>query len=202
MKKTILSLVILLTATFSFGQRLKVEQGSLKNLKEIRGYSLEFDYSDLKIPKYNSEEEFLEDKMAKREKKKPGLGEKFKKSWFADRVNRYEPKFIESFNKRFKNGEIEVGKNLNAAKYVFKIHTTKLYAGYNVGIIRHNAEIDITITVYEKSAPDNILFLGSYKDVQGRGAMGNDYNSGYRISECYAKLAKVFAKDLKKKIKQ
>jgi hypothetical protein len=29
--------------------------------------------------------------------------------------------------------------------------------------------------------------------------MGMDYNSGYRISEAYAKLAKEFAKDLNKK---
>ncbi len=43
-----------------------------------------------------------------------------------------------------------------------------------------------------------VLFEGSYKDVQGNGAMGYDYNSGYRISECYAKLAKNIAGELKK----
>ena len=46
---------------------------------------------------------------------------------------------------------------------------------------------------------DKILFSGDYTKVEGNGAMGYDFNSGYRISEAYAKLAKEFAKNLKKK---
>ena len=80
-----------------------------------------------------------------------------------------------------------------------KIHSNKIYAGYNVGVVRKNAEIDVTISVYETSNPGNVLFSGKFYKVQGYGAMGYDYNSGYRISECYAKAAKSFAGFLKKK---
>ena len=192
----ILTAFLLFSGTI-YGQKLKVDDGNLKNLKDIKIYLVEFDYTDVQIPKFDSEEDFLKDKMDKRDEKNPGDGERFKKSWFDDRENRYKPKFIESFNKRFKEGEIQVGDS--EGQYTLKVHTTKLYPGYNVGVWRHNSEIDATITVYETGNDSNVLFAGSYKDVQGAGAFGNDYDSGYRISECYAKLAKTFAKDLKKK---
>jgi hypothetical protein len=197
MKNVKVLTVVLLISTFAIGQKLKVNEGNLKNLKDIKSYSVKFDYTDLQIPKFDNEEDFLKDKMDKREEKKAGDGERFKKSWFDDRPNRYHPKFIESFNKRFEDGAVQVKES--EAKYTIKIHTTKMYPGYNVGIVRHNAEIDATIVVYETANTSNILFSGSYKDVQGNGAFGYDYNSGYRISECYAKLAKTFVKDLKKR---
>ncbi len=195
--KKFATLALLVVCTTAFAQKLKVEEGDLKNLKDIKVYMMEFDYTDIQIPKFDNEEAFLKDKMDKRDEKEAGDGERFKKSWFDDRPNRYHPKFIESFNKRFKDSAVKVQEE--EADYTMKIHTTKLYPGYNVGIVRHNAEIDATITVFETGNESNVLFSGSYKDVQGGGAFGNDYDSGYRISECYAKLAKTFAKDLEKK---
>src|SRR5690606_36779073 len=106
----LLLIALLFSTTIVFSQKSKVEEGDWKNLKGITAYNLEFDYSNLEIPKYDSEEAFLEDKMAKRDEKDAESGEAFRKSWFADREDRYEPKFIESFNKRFENGEIKVGK--------------------------------------------------------------------------------------------
>lgn len=198
MKKfTTLALILLLSIT-AIGQKLSVLDGNLKNLKDIKVYTMEFDYTNVQIPKFDNEEDFLKDKMTKREDKKAGDGERFKKSWFDDRPNRYHPKFIESFNKRFDDSAVKVQEA--TADYTMKIHTTKLYPGYNVGIVRHNAEIDVTITVFETGNDSNVLFSGSYKNAQGGGgAFGYDYNSGYRISECYAKIAKTFSKDLKKK---
>lgn len=197
--KNFLALAFLVVSATTYAQKIKVTDGDIKNLKEITSYNLEFDYSNVQIPKYDSEEEFLADKMQKREKKEAGTGEKFKKSWYADREERYEPKFIESFNKRFDDNQVSVSKESSDAQYTMKIHSTKLYAGYNVGVVRKNAEIDATVTVYETANPDNVVFAGNYRDVQGYGAMGNDYNSGYRISECYAKLAKNIAGYIKKK---
>ncbi|WP_289042050.1 hypothetical protein [uncultured Zobellia sp.] len=190
MRKFVVMALLVVSAN-SFAQKMKVSKGDIKNLKDISAYTLEFDYSNLEIPKYDSEDDFLADKMAKREEKEAGKGEEFKKSWFADRQDRYEPKFIESFNKRFDDGEVSV--SMEDAAYTMKIHTNKIYAGYNVGVVRKNAEIDATVTVYETANPSNVLLEGKYSDVQGYGAMGNDYNSGYRISECYAKLAKNMA---------
>ena len=198
MKKQFLSALVMLVMMSATAQKLKIQEGDFENLKGIDTYSLVFDYTDLQIPKFDNEEEFLKDKMDKREEKEEGDGERFKKDWFNDRPERYHPKFIESFNKRFDDSEVKVTED--DADYTMKIHTTKIYPGYNVGIVRHNAEIDATFTVFKTGDEGNVLFSGSYKDVQGSGAMGYDYNSGYRISECYAKLAKNIAGVINKKV--
>lgn len=202
MKKQLTIILVLFCTSFVFSQKAKVLEGDFKSLKGITAYNLEFDYANLEIPKYDSEEEFLKDKMKKREDKNPGSGEEFKKSWFADRENRYEPKFIESFNKRFDEGQIKVGKDLAGAEYTMKIKTTFMYAGYNVGVVRQNSKIDAIISVYKTGEPNNMLLSVKYTKAEGNGAFGNDYNSGYRISEAYAKLAKTLAAHIKKKTKK
>ncbi len=189
MKKLVILFTALLCTTFMFSQKVKITQGSYAALKDIKEYNLEFDYSSLSIPKYNSEEDFLIDKMAKRDDKNPESGEKFKESWFADRENRYEPKFIESFNERFKNGEIKVGKDLKT-EYTLKIHTTMMWAGYNVGVWRENSKIEATIYVYKNDDPNTILLAADFTRVEGGGLSGMDYNSGDRIAQAYGKLAK------------
>lgn len=199
MKNRILVLVLLFFTSLAFSQKVKVTQGDFKNLKGITQYNLVFDYSNLSIPKYKSEEEFLEEKMSKRDEKEEGKGENFKESWFNDRPNRYEPKFIESFNKRFDNGELKVDRDLKGAEYTMQVHTTMLYAGYNVGVMRQNSKLEATISVYKSADPSQIIFSAEYTKIEGAGAMGYDYDSGYRISEAYAKLAKSLAADIKNK---
>lgn len=180
-------------------QKFSVKTGGWKNLKGITLYDLEFDYSNLKVDKFETEEEFLKDKMGKREAK--GTDDDFKASWFADRENRYEPKFIESFNKRFDDQEVAVAKDAEEAKYTLVIKTTWIYPGYNVGAWRQNSKINATLSVIDKANPSNILFSVVVDKAEGYGAAGYDYNSGYRISEAYAKLAKSFASYLKSKSK-
>lgn len=200
MKKQQILFSLLLCTTLVFSQKVKVTEGSFKNLKGISAYNLVFDYSNVQIPKYDSEEEFLTDKMKKRDEKEPGTGEKFKKSWFADREERYEPKYVESFNKRFGDGEVIVGKDIDA-EYTMKIHTTMMWAGYNVGVVRKNSKLEATVSVYKTDDPSDVLWSANYTKVEGKGAMGYDFDSGYRISEAYAKLAKEVAMNIKKKAK-
>ena len=182
----------MLATASAFSQ--KVSKGSFKNLKDITEYNVEFDYNGLTVDKFKSEEEFLADKMKKREEK--GKDEDFKTSWFGDRQARYEPKFLESFNKRF-DGKVKADKGLTTAKYTMVVKTTWIHPGFNVGVTRSDAKINATITVYETANPSNVLLEVSYEKIHGEGAMGYDFNSGYRISEGYAKLAKELASDIK-----
>lgn len=116
MKKTILLLGLLLFTVIVVGQKrkpsegnvkkqakkMKVSEGNIQNLKGITQFDLVFDYSDVQIPKYDSEEAFLNEKMARKDEKSNGTGEIFKKNWFDDREGKYQPKFIEGFNSDLK----------------------------------------------------------------------------------------------------
>jgi len=201
MKKQLSIIAFVLIATMAYGQKVKVQEGSFKALKGITEYNLEFDYEGVMIPKYDSEEEFLADKMAKREEKKPGDGERFKADWFGDRDAHYEPKFVESFNKRWKKNEITVGEDMISAEYTMKVKTTLMWAGYNVGVIRKNAKIEAIVSVYETANPSNVLWAAKYTKVEGGSFGGYDFDSAQRIGEGYAKLAKTVAANIKKKAK-
>ena len=81
MKNLFTILVLLLSTTILFAQKAKINDGKFSNLKGITEYNLVFDYTDVQIPKYKSEEKFLQDKIEKRDEKEPGSGEKFKKTF-------------------------------------------------------------------------------------------------------------------------
>ncbi|MDB9960997.1 hypothetical protein OAD62_02790 [Oceanihabitans sp.] len=200
MKNQLSLILVLFCSTIMFAQKAKVTQGDWGNLKDISAYNVEFDYSNLEIPKYDSEEEFLKDKMAKREDKEAGTGEAFKKSWFSDREEFYEPRFIETFNAKYKDEKVKVGKDINA-DYTIKIHTTFMYPGYNVGIVRHNSKIELTLSVYKTDNLDDAIFSVDYTKIEGQGNGGYDFNSGQRIADAYIIFGRAFAKHLYKNTK-
>ena len=190
MKKLLVLAVLVSVSAFS----QKVASGSFANLKSITEYNLVFEYEGLTVDKFKTEEEFLADKMKKREEK--GKDEAFRDSWFNDRKKRYEPKFIESFNKRF-DGNVKADKNLTSAKYTMTIKTIWIHPGFNIAMARSNSKVTALITVTETANPSNVLLSATYDKIEGAGAAGFDYDSGYRISESYAKLAKELANDIK-----
>lgn len=195
--KNLLLITVLLLSTSLLAQKVKVTQGDWSNLKGISEYNVVFDYSNLQIPKYDSEEEFLKDKMAKRDEKEPGTGEEFKKSWFSDREEFYEPRFIETFNDRYKDGAVKVEKD-SSAEYTMKVHTTMIYPGYNVGVVRHNSKLEVTLSIYKTSEPDNVIFSADYTKIEGQGNGGYDFNSGQRIADAYIIFARALTKHMYK----
>lgn len=64
--------------------------------------------------------------------------------------------------------------------------------------MRQPAKLNATVFVYGTNNPDNVIVEVEYKKVLGNGAVGFDFNTGYRISEAYAKLAKTLEKNIRK----
>lgn len=178
----------------SFSERMKVLEGDFKNLKEIKNYDVVFDYTGVMIPKFDSEEDFLVDKMSKREEKEVGAGEVFKNSWFNDRENKYQPEFIDSFNKDARKKGITVSEN-SGAKYIINIQTLIIYPGYNVGVSSSRSAIKVELSIYDKHNPDVLLI----KVLYGKSSGDTAYNAGDRIADCYDTLAALLYSDIKKR---
>ena len=187
MKQLLLSVVTLFLGHAAFSQ-MKVVSGDFKNLKGIATYNVTFDYSDLQVHGFDSEETYLQDKMAKREAKE-GEAENFKENWYSDRENKYEPKFIEYINNRFEKGEIQVARNSDAP-YTMHVKTTWIYPGYNVVAGKEPAKISATITISETANPKNILLIVDFKRSIGLEPGTFEFDQGYRIAGAYEKLAK------------
>lgn len=191
MRITFLFLMFMVSAVGS-AQRFELLEGDLKNLKGISEYNITFDYSDMKVHGYESEEAFLNDKMDKRRNEK-GKAEKFREEWFSDRQNRYEPQFITYFNKRFAKGEIKLLKD-TALKYTMNVKTVWVYPGYVV----EPAKITAIITVYETVNAKNVLVALEFE--KSIGLEDNQYNGhrGERMAGAYEKLAKNMVIQLKR----
>lgn len=193
MNKFYIFFFILTSFTTSFAQQ-KIVQGSFKALTDIKDYHVVFDYTDIKVAHFKDEEDFLKDKMGKREGEK---AEEFKRKWFADRESNYEPKFIAYFNKRMKKAEVAMAKNPDA-QYTLLLKTTWIYPGYNVGIGKEEAKISAVLTVYETANPTNVVLVVSYDKSPGLEPAPdtNAYDPGNRIAGAYEKLAKNFTMQL------
>ena len=80
-----------------------------------------------------------------------------------------------------------------------KVVTTFIEPGYNVGVSRKNAPIDLEITIFEIDKPDNILATFTVLKSPGKMIFGTDFDTESRIAEAYAKAAKEFGQMLIKK---
>lgn len=191
MEKAFLFLVFFASVSMT-AQRYELLEGDLKNLKGISEYNVTFDYSNMKVHGYETEEAFLNDKMDKR-RDVEGKAEKFREEWFSDRENKYKPRFIAYFNKRFPKGEIKVEEN-NALKYTMNISTIWVYPGYVV----EPAKISAVITITETSNPTAVLVKLQFE--KSIGLEENQYNGnrGDRMAGAYEKLAKNMVIQLKR----
>jgi hypothetical protein len=195
MKNTIL-LLLLFTGAAASAQRYKLIAGKLENVKGIESYDVTFNYDNLTVHGYETEAEFLADKMKKRQNVE-GKAEQFKEEWFANREKLYEPAFISYFNKLFKNGEIQIGKHPGARYYTMNVKTTWIYPGYNAGTAIEPAKISAIITIMQTEHPENILVAIEFEKAIGlEHELGN--SQGDRISWAYEKLAKILALQLKR----
>jgi hypothetical protein len=193
--KRIVLLFILFAATAS-AQRYDLLSGDMKNLKDITEYNVVFDYKGMTVHGYQTEEEYLEDKMKRRDKVE-GKAEKFREDWYANREAFYEPAFINYFNNVFKKGEVKIGRNPEA-KYTMTVKTTWVYPGYNQGTNIEPAKISAVITVTETANPEKVLVaIGFDKSIGLEHEVGAVFLDK-RIAWAYERVAKNFTIQLKR----
>jgi len=197
-------LLLFLSVSFAVSsQKMNITSGEFKNLKHISEYNLVFDYSNLNVKDFESEEDYINKTMIEKEKDTPGNGNVFREEWYGDRAYRYEPRYIKAFNEYFKKGEVKVIKDRLDLPVTMKIHTTEIYPGYNNGITRKSGNLEVTISIYETNNPETVLFSANIIKVECTYAgdkatlEGFDFHQGERIAYGYWNLAKYFAKRLR-----
>lgn len=187
---------LLLAATLSLplsAQKLKLTEGSLDALKGQTEINTEFTYENLKVGKYDKEEEYIKDKTADYNKKEPGRGDSWAKAWKDDRQARYEPKFEELFNDK---GNLKAV-HKKTTKYTLIFKTTFIEPGFNVGVWRKNASMNGEVWIVETANPAKAVAKISLDKAQGRVFGGFDFDTGVRIAEAYADAGKALAKFMK-----
>jgi len=201
MKIRILLLACLIAvASAMYGQKIKQLSGNLPPLKGEKTLNLQYDYEGLHVGEMQ-EGDYIKKKVTEYNSKEAGKGDKWKENWSNDRKTRYQPKFEELFNKYLEEIGMVAKEGATDARYTVIIKTVMIEPGFNVGVMRRPARIEVEMIIIETNKPEAKIAEYSVVNIPGSDVMGYDFDSGLRISEAYAKLGKEFAKYIIKNIK-
>jgi hypothetical protein len=173
-------------------QKISVKKGSLDFLKGQKSLLVTFDYSNMAVGKYDKEDDYIAKKVGDYNKSEAGKGDKWKETWKSDRASRYEPKFESLFNEYSSKIGLTGKRDVADAKFEMNIHTTFTEPGFNIGVTRKNAFINLVITFKNISTGEEVAVM-EVNNCPGRDVFGYDFDTGYRLEEAYAKLGKSLA---------
>lgn len=198
MKKTIATFLLLsCIATLSFAQSIVMTSGSIDFIKDQKVIDFFFTYEEMLVGKL-TEQEYVDKKTSEYNKKEDGKGEEWKAAWYGDRKERFEPKFLELFDKYM--NEVGITAGTEGAKYRIEINTDFTEPGWNVGVMRQNASVDLSCKVKDIETGEQVASI-RIRNASANNFWGTDFTSGYRVQETYAKAGRELAKFLIKKAK-
>ena len=192
----------MLVACFSgsalYAQKIKPKGGDVKNLKNLGEVNLVFFYDDMTVGKNLTEEEYIEKKVKEYNEDEPGKGDDWKENWLNNRDKKYEPKFVELFNKYKSKTGMSVKEDIES-DYTLEVHTYYTEPGWNIGISKKPAHINVRY-VFKDNKTGEILAEFDQQKIPGSQAAGYDFDMSDRLKESYAKAGKSLAKFLAKKL--
>jgi hypothetical protein len=199
MKVLQVSLILFLSAFFSLtsqaqrSQRIRLMDGSLASLRGEKEINVEFAYENIRVGKYDKEEDYVNNRKEEYNRKEPGRGDSWAKYWYDDRRAKYEPQFEEWFEKY---GEM---KQSSKAKYTLIFKTNFIEPGFNMGIARKSAYISAEAWIVESANKNNVIAKISIEKAPGRMFYGNDFDTGERISEAFADAGRTIGRFIRDK---
>jgi hypothetical protein len=193
---TLLSFILLIAAR-GFGQKVKLEEGDLSPLKTEKTLAFAFTYDSMMIGSsghhppgpghahgQQTEAEYVAKHTEDYNKKSPGKGDEWAKAWKDDRETLYEPGFTKEFEKY---GGFQPDPK---SKYTLIFKTTNTEPGFNIGIMRHNAEISGVAWIVETSNKSHVIAKISVINSPGGSFFESDYATDERISTAYSEAGR------------
>ncbi|MDR1980179.1 MAG: hypothetical protein LBQ39_00990 [Tannerellaceae bacterium] len=180
-----------------FSQSIVLTSGTIDFVKKSSVIEFIFTYDDMLVGKM-TEMEYIDKKVGDFNKKEEGRGDSWKRAWLGDRQARFEPKFKELFDKYLEKHDIVAGEE--GADYRIVINTDFTEPGWNVGVMRMNASLDLTCKVFDTASGQPVAVI-KVRNCSANNFSGTDFDTGFRIQECYAKAGRELAKFFIKKAK-
>lgn len=194
-KKYVAFTAMLFCSFTSFGQEVDLTKGDLSILKGETSINVEMTYEKMAVGDFNKEAEYIKKRIEEENKKDPPNGDNWATEWEAQKKNYFGDKFILGLTKLY---EVKVDKS---AKYTLIVNTKALEPGYQIGISKRNAGVDLTITLIETGKPEKklaVLYIERKAETMWRGA---NFDAKSRIGDAYFVDGVAVGKFLKKNIK-
>jgi len=197
-----LSAFVLLISAKTNAQKVKLEEGDLSPLKSEKTLAFAFGYDSMMIgggkgpghppgpphPGHShgqqTEAEYVAKHTEDYNKKSPGKGDEWAKAWKDDREALYEPAFTKEFEKY---GSLQPDPK---SKYTLIFKTTNTEPGFNVGFMRHNAEISGVAWIVETANKSHVIAKISVTNSPGGSFFENDYATDERIAGAYSEAGR------------
>ncbi len=186
-KSILFMMGIFLVSSASMFAQCKLKSGNIKMLKDQASINLQYDYSNIAIGKFKTDDEYVANKTKEMNKRKAGSGDDWAVKWKSDRESRYQPAFERNLNmvlERFKSSGREGASN---AKYTLIIRTTFAELGFSTFGYgpRKSAYISLVVDLVETSNPSKILASIEMKREEGHYYGDLEVDAGLRMQSCY-----------------
>ncbi len=203
MVKAFIGIMVCLAITCT-AQTIHWEKNEMPSfIKKGDTLKIVYDYSKMKVDTFSSQELFIKSTVQKYNLKEPGRGDKWKSDWFSDRVNMFQPRF-ETLFRKYLQKKMAYCVNCQNADFVVVVRTTRTYLGYSNHLIYSMfswaAECDFEIDIYKTDNFKDPIAIGFLERARGQDYGGYYYETGIRITEAYARVARAIATDIVKKI--
>jgi hypothetical protein len=204
MKRILISFIFSLACGTAAAQKIRVVKGSLESIAAETAIGAVFTYEDMQVGKLR-EADYIERKVADYNEDEPGRGDTWRENWVNDRAERFEPKFLELFGKYMADGSrngggIALTPDDGQTKFIFVVNTYFTEPGFNVGIMRRNAAVTLDVDVVERATGESVARV-LVENASANSFSGLDFDTGFRIQECYAKAGREYAKFLVRSLK-
>jgi hypothetical protein len=177
---------VLCISARAIAQKVKLEEGDLSPLKSEKTLAFSFKYDSMTMggKGHETESEYVAKKTEEYNKKTPGKGDAWAKAWKDDRETLYEPGFTKEFERY---GSLQPDPK---AKYTLIFKTTFTEPGFNIGIMRRNAEINGEAWIVETAHPAHVIAKISVMKAPGGSFFENDYANDERIATAYSEAGR------------
>ena len=196
----ILTGLFLSTGIHSFAQ-CKLTSGDISVLKGQSEVNLQFDYSQMAVGKFKTEDAYIDSKKTEMNKHKAGSGDDWADKWKSDKTDKYQPGFERGMNMIFVNFNFKARENAVTAKYTLVVHTTFLeigtssVVGYGFGPAAHKESyISVSVDLVETDNPSKVLATIEMKreNTEYQGAW-TDVDTGSRVQGSYTRAGEDLA---------
>lgn len=176
-------------------QEVDITKGDLSILKGETSINVEMTYEKMAVGDFNKEADYIKKRMADENAKDPPNGDNWVAEWEAQKKSYFGEKFALGLTKSY---EVKIDKS---SKYTLIVNTKALEPGYQVGISKRNAGVDLSITLIETGKPEKklaVLYVERKAETMWRGAA---FDAKSRIGDAYFVDGQAVGKFFKKNIK-
>jgi hypothetical protein len=182
MKKNFLLLFLIAFVGFAAtAQRsTRAKDADYSFLKGEKKINVIFSYEGMTVGKNKTEETYVEEKVAEKNEKKAGDGDRWRESWENGKLNIYEPMFNKGFDKKLEKLGLATSEG-DDARLTLIVKTTRMEPGFNIGITKMSAQADYEFIFVETANHDNIVAQIVMSKVGG----SDTYAVSDRVKVCY-----------------